>query len=83
MADLSWLSHAGCAGMDPELFFPLDGGLPKAAAAACASCPVRSKCLDDAAGNYFDWLNGGVRGGLSERQRAKMRRPDVSARVSA
>lgn len=81
MAD--WRARAACIGMDPELFFPPDRGLPRAAAEACSRCEVRTQCLDQAA-QSDDWL-WGVRGGLSEAERAAMPRPGadpVRRRVS-
>lgn len=71
MAD--WRRHAACAGMDPELFFPLDRGMTPQAHAACSGCVVRGECLDSASAEGFDgtW---GIRGGLSEATRAALMR---------
>jgi WhiB family redox-sensing transcriptional regulator len=36
----------GCAGADPELFFPLPGQSGNPAKAICGTCPVRARCLE-------------------------------------
>lgn len=41
-----WIFEGGCAGTDPELFFPEKGNSHHAQARAiCADCPVREACL--------------------------------------
>lgn len=66
-----WIVHARCAGMDPELFFPERGESTEEARAACRVCPVRRECLDYAMAAQERF---GVWGGLSERERRRMRR---------
>jgi WhiB family redox-sensing transcriptional regulator len=70
-----WAGAAACSGVNPDLFFPDRGGDTTEAKKVCAVCPVRRECLDYAleAGEVH-----GVWGGLSERQRRRVRR-DVSA----
>lgn len=66
-----WAESALCAQVDPELFFPLPGNAGEVAKQVCALCTVRAECLADAlTAQYAE----GVRGGLSERQRARLKR---------
>jgi WhiB family redox-sensing transcriptional regulator len=65
-----WYSDAACVGMDPGIFFPEWTG-PEAARRTCSGCPVRSKCLDYAVANRIEH---GIWGGLTEDERAAMRR---------
>ena len=69
--DLSWQDGAGCRGADQDLFFPERGASTRKAKAICAACPVREACLEFAIrhGERF-----GIWGGLSERERRKIRR---------
>jgi WhiB family redox-sensing transcriptional regulator len=73
-ADLEWRGEALCAQTDPELFFPEKGGSPVPAKRVCRVCPVRLPCLAFAlAGDE----RHGVWGGLSERERRRVRRRGV------
>lgn len=65
-----WQLFANCLGVDPALFFP-DRGVPtKDAKEVCQSCVVRKDCLEYAlAEEEF-----GIWGGLSERERRRLRR---------
>lgn len=67
----SWQSDALCAQTDPEAFFPEKGGSTREAKKVCESCEVRSQCLDYALENDERF---GIWGGLSERERRKLRR---------
>lgn len=64
--DTSWMEHAACRGMDPELFFSERGEDTRSAREVCFSCPVRSSCLDYALTTKEGY---GVWGGLSVRGR--------------
>ena len=67
---LSWQDDALCAQVDPELFFPERGGSTRNAKGVCLSCEVRDDCLE------YSLTNGesfGMWGGLSERQRKKLK----------
>lgn len=66
-----WWDRAACRGMDPAMFFPERGDAVDAAKAICAQCPVRIECLDYALDHK---IRHGVWGGMSERQREKVRR---------
>lgn len=67
---MTWRDLAECRGMGPALFYPAQGEPMDNAKAVCAECPVRAECLEDALANCEQW---GVWGGLSERQRDRMR----------
>lgn len=70
----AWLLEAKCRGMDTDLFFTTRGEqYALEAREACAACPVRAECLADAL-SYNDHSDLGLRAGLSEQQRRKMRR---------
>ena len=68
---LSWQTDALCAQTDPEAFFPEKGGSTRDAKRICASCEVRSQCLEYALANDERF---GIWGGLSERERRKLRK---------
>ena len=71
-AELAWQEFALCAQTDPESFFPEKGGSTREAKRTCAACEVRVQCLDYALTNDERF---GIYGGLSERERRKMRTP--------
>ncbi len=68
---LSWQVDALCAQTDPEAFFPEKGGSTRDAKRVCSSCEVRSECLEYALQNDERF---GIWGGLSERERRRLRR---------
>ena len=68
---LAWQADALCAQTDPEAFFPEKGGSTREAKRICDGCEVRSECLDYALANDERF---GIWGGLSERERRKLRR---------
>jgi WhiB family redox-sensing transcriptional regulator len=67
----SWQERALCAETDPEAFFPERGGSAREAKRICTACEVRAECLEYALANDERF---GVWGGLSERERRRMRR---------
>jgi WhiB family redox-sensing transcriptional regulator len=71
---LGWQERALCAQTDPEAFFPEKGGSTREAKKVCASCEVRAECLDYALANDERF---GIWGGLSERERRKLKRRAV------
>ncbi len=75
--ELSWQDYANCRGADADLFFPERGASTRKAKAICTACEVRSDCLDFAlrAGEKF-----GIWGGMSERERRRVRRERTVAR---
>lgn len=68
---LAWQERALCAQTDPEAFFPEKGGSTREAKNVCAACEVREQCLEYALANDERF---GIWGGLSERERRKLRR---------
>jgi WhiB family redox-sensing transcriptional regulator len=71
---LAWQSDSLCAQTDPEAFFPEKGGSTRDAKKICSSCEVRSQCLEYALANDERF---GIWGGLSERERRKLRKRAV------
>lgn len=66
-----WTVDALCAQVDPDMFFPEKGGKEAAAAKrVCGSCDVTAQCLAYA---LRTGQADGIWGGLSARQRAKLR----------
>src|ERR1700739_605766 len=58
-------------GVDPDLFFPERGASTREAKEVCRGCVVREDCLEYALANGEKF---GIWGGLSERERRKIRR---------
>ncbi|MFD6444184.1 MULTISPECIES: WhiB family transcriptional regulator [Promicromonospora] len=71
---LGWQERALCAQTDPEAFFPEKGGSTREAKKVCSGCEVRAECLDYALENDERF---GIWGGLSERERRKLKRRAV------
>lgn len=74
----TWMTHAACAGMHPETFYPHgrrrrppDLDAINAAFAICARCPVRTECLEHAITHREDH---GIWGGMTARQRLRIAR---------
>lgn len=75
-----WMADANCRGVEARLFFPErdeDAGRVKA---ICRECDVQAECLAFAlnSGEHF-----GIWGGLSERERRRLRRPAVRVMVAS
>ena len=66
-----WQERALCAQTDPEAFFPEKGGSTREAKKVCTGCDVRAECLEYALANDERF---GIWGGLSERERRKLKR---------
>ena len=67
----NWQDQANCLGVDPVLFNPERGASTREAKEVCRGCTVRLDCLE------YALVNGekfGVGGGLSERERRRLRR---------
>ena len=71
---LSWQERSLCAQTDPEAFFPEKGGSTREAKKVCVGCEVRSECLESALENDERF---GIWGGLSERERRKLKKRAV------
>ena len=69
--EMSWQERALCAQTDPEAFFPEKGGSTREAKRVCLSCDVRSDCLEYALSNDERF---GIWGGLSERERRRLKK---------
>lgn len=68
--DDSWHASAACLGVDPDLFFPERGANNSQAKRTCFACPVQLQCLEYA---IVRGEKHGIWGGLSERDRRKLR----------
>jgi WhiB family redox-sensing transcriptional regulator len=66
----AWRLDALCAETDPEAFFPEKGGSTREAKRVCVGCEVRAECLEYALANDERF---GIWGGLSERERRRLR----------
>jgi WhiB family redox-sensing transcriptional regulator len=69
--EASWQERALCAQTDPESFFPEKGGSTREAKRICISCDVKDDCLEYALANDERF---GIWGGLSERERRRLKR---------
>ncbi len=69
-----WQERALCAQTDPEAFFPEKGGSTREAKRICSGCEVRAECLDYALAHDERF---GIWGGLSERERRRLRRAAI------
>lgn len=67
----NWQDRANCLGVDPDLFFPERGASTREAKEVCRGCVVQSDCLEFALQNGEKF---GIWGGLSERERRRIRR---------
>ena len=76
----AWWGLANCLGVDPDLFFPERGASTREAKEVCRGCVVRGDCLEYALthGEKF-----GIWGGMSERERRRVRRQRSLARREA
>ncbi|WP_445401571.1 WhiB family transcriptional regulator [Streptomyces sp. LE64] len=72
--ELGWQERALCAQTDPESFFPEKGGSTREAKKVCLACEVRSECLEYALANDERF---GIWGGLSERERRRLKKAAV------
>ncbi len=65
-----WVRFGACVGEDPDIFFPARDEDTRKAKAVCAGCEVKVQCLEYALANE----RCGIWGGVSERERRKLRR---------
>ena len=75
-----WQDQANCLGVDPDLFFPERGASTREAKEVCRGCVVRLDCLEyalDSAEKFGIW------GGMSERERRRLRRARTLQRTGA
>jgi WhiB family redox-sensing transcriptional regulator len=78
--DRRWQERANCLGVDPDLFFPERGASTREAKSVCRGCEVRLECLEYALSHGEKF---GIWGGLSERERRRVRRERALARRRA
>ncbi|WP_335932950.1 WhiB family transcriptional regulator [Streptomyces sp. PTD5-9] len=71
--ELAWQETALCAQAGPEFFFPAPGSSTREAKQLCNACEGRVACLEYALANDERF---GVWGGLSEKEREKLRRDE-------
>ena len=69
--DTDWKDVSNCLGVDPDLFFPERGASTREAKEVCRGCVVRVECLEYALQNGEKF---GIWGGMSERERRRIRR---------
>ena len=74
----AWQALANCLGVDPDLFFPERGASTREAKEVCRACVVREECLEYAIVNGEKF---GIWGGMSERERRRVRRARGLTRV--
>ena len=72
----SWWELANCLGVDPDRFYPERGASTREAKAVCRGCVVREECLEYAVTNGEKF---GIWGGMSERERRRVRRQRMLA----
>ena len=72
-----WQERALCAQTDPEAFFPEKGGSTREAKRICLGCDVKDDCLEYALAHDERF---GIWGGLSERERRKLKKRVVPPR---
>ena len=78
--DTAWMANGNCRSETPSKFFPSDGVGVEVARKVCATCPVKSPCLEYALRNGIDH---GVWGGASERERRRIARRRRLERAAA
>lgn len=77
--EITWQRFANCLGVDPDLFFPERGASTREAKEVCRACVVRADCLEYAITNGEKF---GIWGGLSERERRRIRRARALANAN-
>lgn len=73
--DRTWQERALCAQTGADFFFPEPGSSVREAKRICGMCEMRTACLEYALSNDERF---GVWGGLSEKERLRLRRTDHS-----
>ena len=72
--EMTWQENALCAQTDPEAFFPEKGGSTREAKRICVGCEVKAECLAYALSKDERF---GIWGGLSERERRRLKKSAV------
>jgi WhiB family redox-sensing transcriptional regulator len=71
MSTHSWMDRARCLEVGPAFHFPEKGESTREAKKICFACEVRADCLAYAMGNNERY---GIFGGMSERERSRLKR---------
>jgi WhiB family redox-sensing transcriptional regulator len=74
VTDLSWLDRALCAEVGGDIWHPEKGGSTREPKKVCRACEVRAECLEYALEHDIRF---GIWGGLSERERHRMKREAI------
>lgn len=87
MVEETWRAKAKCRNMDTEIFFPGRGEDLRPAQNVCrgsddspGECPVRHECLEYALALPYGDDSSGIFGGLSQKERKRIRSNRVRAR---
>lgn len=80
MEERGWQGKANCMGVDPDLFFTERGASTREAKEVCKGCVVKTDCLEYALDNGEKF---GIWGGMSERERRRLRRARAIERRAA
>ncbi len=75
-----WVADAACRGINTNLFYPERGEPTRHALEVCKPCTVKADCLQYSIDNSERW---GVWGGMTERQRRRIRSDRYQARRNA
>lgn len=67
----AWRDDAACTEVDPDLFFPDQGGSTQQVKRLCGGCPVAAECLAFA---LEERIQFGIWGGLSTEERKRILR---------
>ena len=71
---LPWAHAAKCLHAEPDTFFPEKGGSTREAQKVCLGCDVRGDCREYALAHDERF---GIWGGLSERERRRLKKEAV------
>jgi WhiB family redox-sensing transcriptional regulator len=66
----AWMADGLCAQTDPESFYPEKGASTREGKRICHGCPVAAECLEYALARDERF---GIWGGLSERERRRLK----------
>lgn len=84
MTDARWREDAACAGLDTELFFPVDDRTASVETPrrVCRGCPVRAACLADVLATEDPARRYGIAGGTTPGERRVLHRAGLTLSVS-
>ncbi|MBN9795136.1 WhiB family transcriptional regulator [Pseudonocardia sp. TMWB2A] len=78
--DSRWREDAACAGLDTELFFPVDdrAASVETPRRVCRGCPVRAACLADVLATEDPARRYGITGGTTPGERRTLHRAGLT-----